>query len=64
MKYEIKGFGTYSCYEKIWFQVEADTEEEAMALVKEDPSQYQTDSKSIDVYDSEYQDLDQWTIVK
>jgi hypothetical protein len=60
--YTIKGFKRYTAYEKVWIQVEAESEEEALRIAKENPEEYEVDSKILDCVDEEYIDKDEWEI--
>jgi hypothetical protein len=50
-------------YDKCWIQVEANSPEEALALVKANPEDYDMiDSKCIDISENEFVDEDQWEV--
>lgn len=62
MKYEVKGYQRYTSYDKVYFSVEADSPEEALKLVKENPEEYYMDAKGTDCEDFEYIDKEDWEV--
>ena len=63
MLYEIKCYMESKTYDKCWIQVEANSPEEALALVKANPEDYDMiDSKCIDISENEFVDEDQWEV--
>lgn len=61
--FEVKGFMRIVCYDAVWFNVEADSMEEALALAKEEPNEYLVDTRNIDVISSDFVDEDLWKVV-
>lgn len=63
MLYEIKAYKQSVTYDKCWIEIEASSPEEALTLVKENPSEYQIiDSKCVDMSEDEFVDMDEWEI--
>ena len=61
--YTVKGYYEYSCYDKIYIEVEADSKEEALALAKNTPDMFDKNYKTIDIGDGEYMDFDEWEVL-
>lgn len=63
MLYEIKCYMESKTYDKCWIQVEAGSPEEALALAKANPEDYDMiDSKCVDISENEFVDEDQWEV--
>lgn len=62
MRYSVVGYQRYTCYDKCYFSVEADSPEEALFLVKEEPSDYFMVSVCMDTEDYEWLDEDDWEV--
>lgn len=61
-KFEVVGMQCHTVYEKVYFEVDASSPEDALALVKSNPDAYVTDTKSTDCADSEFIDIEEWEV--
>ena len=63
--YEIKAYREVITYEKCWIEIEAETEEKALAFAKKNPDECEyIDGKTMDINDGEWVEQNQWTATK
>ncbi len=63
-KFTVIAYRKYTAWDKVYLEVEADNEEEAMLMAKDQPDEYEVDYKGLDVEDGEWMDLEEWEVIK
>lgn len=63
-KYTVIAYREYTCYDKVYLGVEANSPEEALKLARAKPDdQDYNDSKTLDIGGGEWQDEDDWEVL-
>ena len=62
-KYTVKGYYEYSCFDKVYIEVEAESAEDALLMAKNTPDMFEKDYKNIDIGEGEFINFDEWEVL-
>lgn len=62
MKYTVKGYQTFTSYDKVYFEIEAESKEQAIKLIREDSVSYEKASYCLDIHNLQLCSHDSWEV--